>query len=146
MQRGGSRNTIDQWLQQAHRHWSLVDKLGLVNIMTTYHSTHLPTTYARGHRCLDYAYATPHVVNSVERAGYESFTCRCPTDHRSYFVDFSTEQLFGVQFHPLAKYDPRMLKSNDRYQVTEYVMSQRNPAGKGVGSTRKQTSICGENW
>ena len=102
----------------------LVDELGLINIMTAYHRTCLPTTYARGHRCLDYAYATPHVVNSVERAGYESFNCRYPTDHRSYFVDFSTEQLFGVQLHPLAKYEPRMLKSNNIYQVTEYIKTK----------------------
>lgn len=99
----------------------LLIKCGLINIMTKKHAMALPTTYARGHRCLDYAFASELVANAVERAGYEPFNSRFPTDHRSYFIDFSISALFDIQLQPLAKYAARILQSTNVNQVTAYI-------------------------
>ena len=63
----------------------LLGQCRLVNIMTRCHiGKELPNTYARGHRCLDYAFATEAVASSVQNAGYEPFNSHFPTDHRPY--------------------------------------------------------------
>ena len=99
----------------------LLIKCGLINVMTRKHTLALPTTYARGHRCLDYAFATELVASAVERAGYEPFNSRFPTDHRSYFLDLSISTLFDIQLQPLAKCVPRVLQSTNVNQVTAYI-------------------------
>jgi hypothetical protein len=64
---------------------TVTDECRLVNIMTRCHiGKELPNTYARGHRCLDYAFATEAVASSVQNAGYEPFNSHFPTDHRPY--------------------------------------------------------------
>jgi hypothetical protein len=73
---------------------------------------------------LDYVLATPHIINAVEKAGYEAFNARYPTDHRAYFVDFSTDALFGIQIQPLSNYEPRVLKANNVKQVTAYIRAK----------------------
>lgn len=59
----------------------LMEENELVDVMTAQHSTSLPTTYARGQRCLDYALSAAKVLQAVRRAGYEAFNARYPTDH-----------------------------------------------------------------
>jgi hypothetical protein len=102
----------------------LINDIGLIDVMKTRHTENLPTTYARGHRCLDYALATPHVIRAVKKAGYEAFNARYSTDHCSYYVDLSAELLFGIQIQPLSKFEPRMLQSSNRVQVTEYIRTK----------------------
>ncbi|KAI2497605.1 hypothetical protein MHU86_16911 [Fragilaria crotonensis] len=72
---------------------SVMNALGMIDIMRHHHRTTLPATYARGSRCLDYALATPKVVESVRKSGYEA----------------------------LSKLEPRILRSNHRQQVTAYI-------------------------
>ena len=102
----------------------LIDDIGLIDIMKAQHTQPLPVTYARGQKCLDYALGTPHVVNSVIKAGYEAFNARYHTDHRSYYIDFSTDILFGVHIQPMARYEPRILRSNNPNQVTAYLKAK----------------------
>ena len=84
----------------------LIYGCSLVNVMTRLHGgTALPTAYARGHRCMDYAFATEHVASAVEKAGYEPFNARFPTDHRAYFIDLSIPAQFGIQLRPLEWYE-----------------------------------------
>ena len=100
----------------------VVDECHLVDIMTRCHpGQSLPNTYARGHRCLDYVFATEAVAASVRYAGYEPFNSHFPTDHRPYFIDLATPILFGLQIQPLAKYEPRVLQASNIHQVTEYI-------------------------
>lgn len=58
---------------------------GLANIMAHGHSMPPPATFARGRQCIDYGFATPHVIRALRQCGYEQFSARFPTDHRSYF-------------------------------------------------------------
>ncbi|KAI2495726.1 hypothetical protein MHU86_18785 [Fragilaria crotonensis] len=102
----------------------ILDDNELTNVMSNKHSGPLPATYSRGHKCLDYAFATPGIIQSVVNAGYEAFNAKFPTDHRAYYVDFAIDQLFGVQIQPLAKFEPRVLKSNNLQQVTAYIKAK----------------------
>ena len=99
----------------------ILDDNNLVDIMKWKHEGPLPPTYARGKKCLDYAFATPNIIHSVVKARYEAFNAKYSTDHRAYYVDFKTDQLFGIQIQPLAKFEPRVLKSNNLKQVTAYI-------------------------
>ena len=63
---------------------SLVQSLGLIDMMGARHNHDLPTTYTRGRKCLDYGFATPNVCTTALCAsGYESFEPRFPSDHRA---------------------------------------------------------------
>jgi hypothetical protein len=100
----------------------LMDECQLVDIMKYRHpGQQLPNTYARGHRCLDYALATAKVAEAVQHAGYEPFNSHFPTDHRPYYIDISIPSLFGFQIQPLAKYEPRVLQATNIHQVTAYI-------------------------
>ena len=89
--------------------------------MRSRHSSADPATYARGRTRLDYSLATGHVVRSLKRAGYEQFNARFHTDHRASFLDFDTARLFGTATQTLGAHAPRILKSNNVSQVTQYI-------------------------
>lgn len=97
----------------------------LQDILKTQHG-HLsePATYARGHKRLDYALATPAVANAVIACGYEPFNYRFHTDHRAIFLDFDTQKLFGSTTQSLVNYPLRNLHSNNIRQVTSYVQEK----------------------
>ena len=99
--------------------------LSLVDALREYHSQELPPTYARGTRCLDYALATPIVADAIARCGYEAFNSRHSSDHRAMYIDLNMlGSLFGTQFQPLAKHQPRMLQSHNVGQVTDYIRTK----------------------
>jgi hypothetical protein len=119
----------------------LIQNCELINLMTRRHATLLPTTYARGHRCLDYAYGTELVANAVTKAGYEPFNSRLPTDHRAYFIDLSMSILFDIQLQPLAKHEPRVLQSANVNQVTAYIEKNMNTFASIMFSNASSASI-----
>lgn len=75
---------------------SVVQSLGLIDMMGARHNQDLPITYARGRRCLDYGFATENVCDALRACGYESFNHRFSFDHRAYFFDFDIRRLFGT--------------------------------------------------
>ena len=99
----------------------LTSECGLANIMANRHQELPPPTYARGRGCLDYGFATPHVLSALTQCGYEAFNARFSTDHRSYFFDFDTALLFGSRTLTLAKQANRILQSTNVSQVTYYL-------------------------
>ena len=100
---------------------ALLSEFGFVNLMLSRHSAPLPVTYARGRKCLDYGFATAHVAKSLVACGYEAFNARYPTDHRPYFFDFDTDQLFGNATPTLSSPTQRILHSTNVKQVTQYI-------------------------
>jgi hypothetical protein len=93
--------------------------------MSLCHSSTPPATYARGRTRLDYALATNHVANALVSAGYESFNSRFPSDHRSYFLNFDTQKLFGTDTQQiLGKHSDRILRSNNVAQTTQYIQAK----------------------
>lgn len=93
----------------------------LVDLMSRRHSSAPPATYARGRQRLDYVLATQHVADALSKSGYEPFNARFHTDHRAYFLDFDTDRLFGSQTQALGAHPPRILKSSNIPQVTQYL-------------------------
>ena len=93
----------------------------LTHLMKTRHSMALPATYSRGRKCLDYGLATSRFTSALRRCGYDAFNDKFTTDHRPYFFDFDTEQLFGNATQILASPAQRLLKSNNVEQVTQYI-------------------------
>ncbi|KAI2490869.1 hypothetical protein MHU86_23692 [Fragilaria crotonensis] len=98
--------------------------LGLIDLMTSRHSSPLPATYARGSKCLDYALASPLVGEALISAGYEEFNAHIASDHRGYFFDFDTNILFGSETQQLATPSKRGLSSSNVHQVTEYIQEK----------------------
>ena len=94
----------------------------LIDVMKTVHPylTETPT-YARGRTRLDYALATPRIVTTVERCGYEPFNHRITSDHRTYFIDLDATRLFGTPIQEMARYSGRGLHANNLRQVTAYI-------------------------
>ena len=102
----------------------LANTCGLTDIMTAWNSTTAPATYARGRTRLDYAMATAHVYNSLTSAGYEAFNAKFPTDHRSYYLDFDTQKLFGAETQTLGTPSDRILQSRNVAQTTKYIKAK----------------------
>ncbi len=84
-------------------------ELKLIDVMKYRHQESSPATYSRGASRLGYGLATKHVADSITRCDYEPFNARFPTDHRAYFFDFATDQLFGSATQQLASPTARML-------------------------------------
>ena len=93
----------------------------LVDIMSSRNSSKPPATYARGTKRLDYALASTHVQESLIRSGYEPFNSRISTDHRGFYMDFSTHNLFGSETQKLADRSRRKLSTSNHKQVTAYI-------------------------
>jgi exonuclease III len=96
-------------------------ELNLIDVIRFRHQEASPATYSRGKSRLDYGLATQHIVDSLTGCGYEPFNARFSTDHRAYYFDFNTDQLFGSATQTLANPKVRMLKSNNAEQVTNYL-------------------------
>jgi hypothetical protein len=95
---------------------------GLANLMEHRHPMEPPATFARGWHCIDYGFASPHVIQALMAGGYEQFSgVRFPTEHIPYFFDFDTTKLFGTQTPELVTPVNRILKSNNIRQVTQYI-------------------------
>ena len=103
---------------------SIATTCNLLDVMRTRHSSADPATYARGRTRLDYSLATGHVARSLLKAGYEPFNARFHTNHRASFLDFDTALLFGTSTQQLGSHVPRILKSNNTSQVTQYIKAK----------------------
>ncbi len=107
------------------------------------------TSESTGHLCswsstLDCGLATNKVAESLEATGYEVFNKRFPTDHRAYYFDLNTEQLFGTQHQPLASPSLRMMQSSSTKQVTQNLQEKsftikRIQQRQSTRVTREQT-------
>jgi exonuclease III len=103
---------------------SLATSCNLLDLMRIRHSSTDPATYSRGRTRLDYSLATGHVARALVKAGYEPFNSRFHTDHRASFMDFDTALLFGTATQQLGAHAPRILKSNNVSQVTQYIKAK----------------------
>jgi hypothetical protein len=103
---------------------SLATACNLLDLMRIRHSSTDPATYSRGRTRLDFSLATGHVAHALVKAGYEPFNSRFHTDHRAFFMDFDTAQLFGTATQQLGAHAPRILKSKNVSRVTQYIKAK----------------------
>jgi hypothetical protein len=88
----------------------MVADMNLIDLMKFCHTTQQSlATYSRGKSRLDYGLATQRIAYAMTKCGYEPFNSRFPTDHRAYYFDFSTDQLFGSETQILANPASRMV-------------------------------------
>ena len=99
---------------------NLASACGLVDLFgVRLGSPHIPATYQRGTRRLDYALLSPSLLNHVKAAGYDPFSYRIPSDHRGFYLDVDTEAVFNQEIHPLAS-----AKRRDFYATTPAIVRQ----------------------
>lgn len=87
-------------------------------------SSHIPATYQRGTKRLDYALATPSLRSHIRAAGYDPFGYRIPSDHRGMYIDFDTEAVFRHTITPLTSAVRRGFSSKSPGVVNQYVTAK----------------------
>jgi exonuclease III len=101
---------------------SVTSELGLTHLMSHHHPGQPPpVTYARGVKCLDYAFGTQKVTEAIMAAGYEAFNERFISDHRGYFLDLNNTILFGSPTQELASPSKRRLTTSNLKNTTTYI-------------------------
>lgn len=83
-----------------------------------------PATYQRGQRRLDYALVSTSLIQHVRAAGYDPFGYRIPSDHRGFYIDFTTAGIFSQELTPLANPDKRDFLSTTPGTVAKYIQSK----------------------
>lgn len=103
----------------------LATTCGLVDLFSirTGSATH-PPTYQRGPRRLDYVLISPSLLPKVQAAGYDPFGYRIPTDHRGFFIDFTSDSLLSHELTPLTPATKRNFKSTTPGTVAKYVSAK----------------------
>jgi hypothetical protein len=83
-------------------------------------------TFAGGRTRIDceYVFMSPKPAAAVANCGYESPSFRFQVDHRGFFVDFVTDQLFGNVAPVLAAPASRNLVSCDRQNCARYIAAK----------------------
>ena len=120
----------------------IAGELGIINLMSHRHACQPSTTFARGSHCIDYGFATSHVVQTLSICGYEAFHVRFSTDHRSYFFNIDIVKLFGRPTLALATSSQRILQSTNVKQVTKYIKKKCNYLCRCNEFERAQRLAC----
>jgi hypothetical protein len=79
------------------------------------------STHIDGQTRIDFAFATPRVVEACIHAGYEPFWHRFEMDHRGFFLDLDNEVLFGNQTAILQSPSQRGLTSKSFKHRKTYI-------------------------
>jgi hypothetical protein len=87
-------------------------------------------THHPGRKRINYVLVSPDLIPGVKSVGYFPFKYRGKSDHRSIYIDFDTQVLFGNATHKLATAIQQGFKSTDPFAVTTYLTS----AGKHARS------------
>ena len=102
----------------------LADKFNLQEVMAQVHEEDLPSTYTRGHKCIDYVFVSSSITDSVERAGYLAYGEFLSSDHRGLFIDLHTDSLFGFDTPKMAKHTQRDIRSTNPTHVSKYIQAK----------------------
>jgi len=80
-----------------------------------------PATHARGSTRIDYALLSLELVDAVEFCGYEPFHSQVQSDHRGFYLDFSTNCLFGSATQALCPVTIRNFTSKNPSNNSTYI-------------------------
>jgi hypothetical protein len=92
---------------------SLTTEFNLADVYRHRHGMTEPATYNRGHQRLDYSPCSVPLLSTVTACGILPFNTLSSSDHRTVFVDFSTELLFRSLPPKLASCSDPQFKSRD---------------------------------
>ncbi len=82
--------------------------------------------------------ASCEILTTLVAAGYEPFNERYHTDHRAYFLDLDTTELFGSETPLLSKLEPQIMTSTNINQVTQYIRKKYELLGHHNAFERSQ--------
>ena len=90
----------------------------LVDTISHMHGDLAPKTYLRGHRRIDYVFASESLLPHLRRSGHLGILDAIPSDHVGIWLDFdgteivrgATEQLGSIQQKPFTMRDTTQLK------------------------------------
>jgi exonuclease III len=103
---------------------SLATECGLIDLFGARLGTTLaPNTYQRSQNRLDYALVSPHLLPTIKTAGYDPFGYRLASDHRGFYIDFDSQQLFSYQPSPLASIPKRDFHSKQPGVIHKYIVA-----------------------
>jgi hypothetical protein len=90
--------------------------------------THFPenpsfATHERGTQRIDSVLVSHSLLQTITTLGYSPVGLISSSDHRSLFISFSTERLFGQNPTSLNSPSQRSVRSNDKQSVTTFVES-----------------------
>jgi hypothetical protein len=98
--------------------------MGLIDLMQVKIGHKNFSTHIDGQTRIDFAFATPRVVEACTHAGYEPFRHRFETDHWGFFLDLDNAVLFGNQTAILQSLSQRGLTSKSFKHLKTYIASR----------------------
>jgi endonuclease/exonuclease/phosphatase (EEP) superfamily protein YafD len=98
--------------------------MGFIDLMQVKIGHKIFLTHIDGQTRIDFAFATPRVVEACTHAGYEPFRHRFETDHRGFFLDLDNAVLFGNQTAILQSPSQRGLTSKSFKHRKTYIASR----------------------
>jgi hypothetical protein len=98
--------------------------MGLIDLMQVKIGHKNFSTHIDGQTRIDFAFATPRVVEACTHAGYEPFRHRFETDHRGFFLDLDNAVLFGNQTAIIQSPSRRSLTSKSFKHRKTYIASR----------------------
>jgi hypothetical protein len=102
---------------------SLTTEFHLADVYCHHHGMDEPATFKYDHRRLDYILCSVPLLSTVTACGILPFNILSSSDHRTVFVDFNTNQLFGSLPLELASCKDHQFKSQDYENSELYVHS-----------------------
>ena len=73
---------------------------------------------------IDFALGSPDLLPSITKCGYQPIGKNYKGDHRGFYIDFDTEQLFGTQVLEVVKPMKRGIQSKDKKNRARYVQAK----------------------
>ena len=102
---------------------TLLEMLGLINILKYRHSTQLPKTHINGSRAIDHIWLTPNLLPHIRSTGMLPFDSIFKSYQRTLFLDITLQ---GFQQTTNAPIIPRRLTTNNTNSTTKYIKSLRD--------------------
>jgi hypothetical protein len=101
---------------------SITTEFNMPDIYRHRHGSDEPATYQRGQKRLDYMLCTSELLPAVTACGITMpFKILSPSDHRTIFVDFDTNLLFGSLPLELASPKAKAFHSRDYESSEKYI-------------------------
>jgi hypothetical protein len=124
---------------------SIATEFDLADVYRHRHGMEEPATFNCGHRRLDYILCSVPLLPTVTACGILPFNILLSSDHRTVFVDFDTNMLFGSLPSELASCNDPQFKSRN-YESSEQFLRCIHIAIKMMSTEwLKRDGLCKRN-
>ena len=99
----------------------LLHKHSLVDSIRHLHGNYNCSTYARGHKCIDYIFATTDILPMIKRGGIPPLDAVTSSDHRAVFIDIDVRSCLDSELSCLLRPPQRTLHSTHQRNRDKYI-------------------------